>query len=93
MNVVYETPNKEYQIREQFSEEWEIVFGERFYVYNICKRFDSLVEWNRKNPKARLSDYVILRSEEDLKEAFKWLKSKNVISNDELNLQIQKIGK
>lgn len=90
---VYETPNKEYRIIKQSNREWEVVFGEELFTYNICKYVPSLAGWNLKNPNAKLSDYVIIRSEEKIVDALKWLKNNNIISNDELKLQITKIGK
>lgn len=93
MKIVYETPNKEYQIRKQVNEEWGIVFGDEIVVFNICKYNSSLAKWNLEHPDAKLSDYVILRSEEKLEDALRWLKSNSVISGDELKNQVEKIGK
>ena len=86
--IIYETPTKEYQIRKQTNMEWAVVFGEELVVYNICKYNQSLSDWNKKNPEAKLSDFIIVRSEERLKDAFEWLRKNNIISNDEMKQQI-----
>lgn len=87
MTIVYETPDKTWQIRKTVDSLWQEVFGKDIVCYNVCKYEESLKKWNDENNNF-LADYVIIYSTEKIKTAFQWLKTMNIISNDECLFQI-----
>ena len=72
MNWIYQSPDKKYGIKQQSDSDWEETFGVD-PVYLICKYYESLREYNLKTEYKIFSDYVIIQSEETLKDCFEWL--------------------
>jgi hypothetical protein len=77
MKIIYETPNKEYAIVEQTDPEWQAVFGTDAVYYNAVK----------------ISTKSIIYTGISVPPVLKWLRKFSVISEDEMNYQIKKIGK
>lgn len=81
---IYQTTDKQYGIKLQSDPTWEQVFGNA-PIYLICKYDESLHKYNVKtNYAANLSEYYIVRSEEKLKNCFKWLVINNIITVEEM---------
>ena len=95
MNYLYETPNKIYRISQQSDALWTEIFsvaGKPPICYNISCYDPVLAKWNREHPEARLADYVIVHSEEELENCFIWLKQHNIISRDEMEHWIREFS-
>lgn len=93
MSIIYETPDKTWQVREQNDSLWQEVFGKDVKVYHVCKHIQSLAIWNEANPESKLTDYALIHSFEKPEYAFRWLKTMNVISRDEMLYQIKILSK
>ena len=95
MRYLYETPNKQYRISKQNDPLWLQVFGiagEPSALYYISKYDKALADWNKRNPEAKLADYIIIQSEKELEQCFRWLRRHNIISVDEMSYQIKKFS-
>lgn len=73
MKVIYETPNKEYEVKEETDVKWQELFGQDAVYYNAY----------RKN------DNFLIYSGSDLEEVLNWFVKTNIISKDEMKYQIE----
>ncbi len=77
MNVIYTTHNEEWEIVSQSDPKWQSVFGMGAVYYNAYRKKDSLLVFSGGTASSVLQ----------------WFRKMNIISEDELKLQIEKIGK
>ncbi len=77
MNVIYTTPNGEWEIVSQSDPKWQSVFGMGAVYYNAYRKKDNLLVFSGIN----------------ISSVLQWFRKMNIISQDELENQIQKIGK
>ena len=73
MELIYETPNKEWRVEKQSNPEWQEVFGKDAVYYNAVKAFNNFIAYSGAN----------------LIEVLRWLVKQNIISKDEMNYQLQ----
>lgn len=77
MNVVYTTPNREWEVKGQSDPEWQSIFGYDKLYYNAY----------------RISDNLIVYCGGSIEDTLRWFRKMNIISEDEMKYQIEKIGK
>ncbi len=77
MNIIYEVPSGEWVIVEQSDPVWQSVFGTDATYYNAYRKKDKLLVFSGLN----------------ISSVLQWFRKMNIISQDELENQIQKIGK
>lgn len=77
MNIIYTTPNDEWEIVSQSDPKWQSVFGMDAVYYNAYRKKDGFLVFSGGNASSVLQ----------------WFRKMNIISEDELKLQIEKIGK
>lgn len=77
MKIIYETPSKEWAIVEQTDPIWESVFGKESVYFNAY----------------RVKDKFLIYSGVTVLQVLNWFRKMNIISEDELKSQSEKIGK
>lgn len=75
--IIYTTPTGEWEVRKQSDPEWQSVFGYDTPYYNAY----------------RVSDKLIVYCGRNIKDVLQWFRKMNIISEDEVKYQIEKIGK
>ncbi len=91
IKIEYTTPNKMFVILKQNDVDWKAVFGE-VNIWNICKYDETLFMYDSKNsPNKILKGYYVIHSVEKLEQAYRWLRSVDAISSDEMKFQLKKI--
>lgn len=85
MNVIYETPNKEWVITKEAGGEWFSLFG--VPIYTARKRNTNNQDENEKK-EYNSKNYTLMHSFEKIESGFRWLRYVKVISSDEMRHQI-----
>lgn len=77
MKVICETPNGKWAVVEQTNPAWQSVFGTESVYYNAYRKEDMFLVFSG----AKVSNVL------------QWFRKMKIISEDELQNQIEKIGK